>query len=69
MTLTAPVRTAVIGVGLMGERHARVLRSLPEVSLVGVYDPDAARARQIAERYGTISAPSSVTAWVALGGM
>ncbi len=42
----------------MGERHARVLRSLPEVSLVGVYDPDAARARQIAERYGTISAPS-----------
>jgi predicted dehydrogenase len=52
------VRTAVIGVGLMGERHARVLRSLPEVSLVGVYDPDAARARQIAERYGTISAPS-----------
>ena len=42
----------------MGERHARVLRSLPEVSLVGVYDPDAARARQIAERYGTLSAPS-----------
>ena len=42
----------------MGERHARVLRSLPEATLVGLYDPDAARARQIAERYGTRSAPS-----------
>ena len=54
----APIRCAVIGVGLMGERHARVLRSLPEATLVGLYDPDAARARQIAERYGTRSAPS-----------
>lgn len=53
-----PIRCAVIGVGLMGERHARVLRSLPEAILVGLYDPDAARARQVAERYGTRSAPS-----------
>lgn len=56
--MTSPVRTGVIGVGLMGERHARVLRSLPEAHLAGVYDPDTARARQVAERYGTTSAPS-----------
>jgi predicted dehydrogenase len=58
VTRAVPIHTAVIGVGLMGERHARVLRSLPEAKLVGVYDPDAARARQVAERYGTRSAPS-----------
>jgi predicted dehydrogenase len=56
--MVTPIRTAVIGVGMMGERHARVLRSLPEATLVSVYDPDTARARQIAERYGTKSAPS-----------
>lgn len=43
---------------MMGERHARVLRSLPEAKLVAVYDPDAARARQIAERYGAHNASS-----------
>jgi len=56
--MVTPIRTAVIGVGLMGERHARVLRSLPEATLVSVYDSDAARGRQIAERYGTRSAAS-----------
>lgn len=55
--MTPPVRTGVIGVGLMGERHARVLRSLPEAQLVSVYDPDSARARQVAERYGAQSVP------------
>ena len=58
MTRAAPLRAGVIGVGLMGERHARVLRSLPEAILVSVYDTDAGRARQVAERHGTSSAAS-----------
>lgn len=42
----------------MGERHTRVLRSLPEATLCSIYDPDAARAAKIAERYGTTAAAS-----------
>lgn len=44
-------RIGVIGTGLMGERHARVLRSLPDVDLVGIADVDAMRGRMVADRY------------------
>lgn len=46
-------RIAVIGTGHMGENHVRVLSSMPRVSLVGVYDADRQRARDVAHRYGT----------------
>jgi predicted dehydrogenase len=36
----------------MGERHARVYAQLPACTLVGVYDPDLARAAAVAEQYG-----------------
>lgn len=49
----SPLRTAVIGVGHLGRHHARVLGSLPGVSLVGVVDTDAARAEEIARAHGT----------------
>lgn len=52
------LKVGVLGVGLMGERHARVLRSLPEANLVGVYDADRDRARMVAERYGVPALPS-----------
>ncbi len=42
----------VIGVGSMGQHHARVYQELPDVDLVGVYDVDANRARTIANKYG-----------------
>jgi UDP-N-acetylglucosamine 3-dehydrogenase len=35
-----PLRVGVIGVGVMGSNHARVLAELPGVRLVGVVDPD-----------------------------
>jgi len=47
------LRVGVIGAGTMGERHCRVYASLPTVELVGVYDRDPARAREVAQRYGT----------------
>ncbi len=34
------VRIGVVGVGVMGSNHARVLSELPGVKLVGVVDPD-----------------------------
>jgi predicted dehydrogenase len=46
-------RVGVIGVGSMGQNHARVYRSLPDVELVGVYDADMSRAATIAEEYDT----------------
>src|SRR5215468_9189806 len=39
-----PLRVGVIGVGVMGSNHARVLAGLPGVELVGVVDPDANQA-------------------------
>jgi len=46
------VRAGVWGVGVWGEKHARVYHALPEAELVGVHDRDAALARAVAERYG-----------------
>src|SRR5215475_4276444 len=40
------LRVGVIGAGIMGSNHARVLSSLPDIDLVGVVDPlPAHRAR------------------------
>jgi predicted dehydrogenase len=47
-----PVRVAVVGVGHLGRHHARVLSELPEATLVGVVDADAARAQAIASSSG-----------------
>lgn len=43
----------VIGVGSMGQHHARIYNELPEATLVGIYDEDAEQATQIAEKNGT----------------
>lgn len=48
-----PVRCGVWGVGVWGEKHARVYGAIPEASLVGVYDQSPERARATAEQYGT----------------
>ena len=48
-----PVAVGVVGVGSMGQHHARVYESLPEANLVGVADADADRAAEIAAQYGT----------------
>jgi len=47
------VRAVVIGVGHLGKHHARILASLPGVTLAGVVDTDAERASQVAAERGT----------------
>ena len=42
------LRVGVVGAGVMGRNHARVLAELPNVELAGVADPDAGRAAQAA---------------------
>lgn len=46
------VRVGVIGVGSLGQHHARVYAELPDACLVGVADVDAARAAAIAGKHG-----------------
>src|SRR5262245_6118650 len=47
------LRMAVIGVGHLGQHHARILAGLPDVELVGVVDANPDQARTIAGRLGT----------------
>jgi len=51
------IKVGVVGVGNMGRHHARVYYELSKeghgVKLVGVVDKDPARARAVAEAYGT----------------
>lgn len=47
------LRAGVIGVGHLGQHHARLYASLPESTLVGVVDDNPERASVIARTYGT----------------
>jgi predicted dehydrogenase len=47
-----PVRVGVVGVGIMGFNHARVLADLPHVELVGVADPDRSQAMRVGKALG-----------------
>ncbi len=47
------LRLGVVGVGHLGKEHASILAAMPDVELVGVADPDAARAEAVALRCGT----------------
>jgi predicted dehydrogenase len=49
----AKVRVGVVGVGALGQHHARVYASLPEADLVGVVDPFPGRAEGVAGPLGT----------------
>lgn len=49
------LKIGVIGVGNMGKNHLRILtEETSRFSVVGIYDVDFARAKKIAEQYGTI---------------
>lgn len=45
------LRCGVVGVGRMGQHHARVYAQLPETELVGVVDANADRTGQISEKF------------------
>ena len=45
------VRVGVIGVGMMGSNHVRVLSELDDAKLVAVCDVREENARTIAEKY------------------
>ena len=58
MDVTRTVKVGVVGVGSLGERHARIYAELPETELVGVYDVHRERAAEVAARYQAIPCSS-----------
>ncbi len=56
--MSGVIRVGVVGVGALGEHHARLYASLPAVKLEAVYDSNPVRAEEIAAKYGTRAAPS-----------
>jgi UDP-N-acetylglucosamine 3-dehydrogenase len=50
------LKAGVIGVGSMGQNHARIYSELSQ--LVGVFDVDPAQCRKVAERFGVQAFPS-----------
>lgn len=47
------LRIAVVGAGVFGSNHVRVLRTMPEIELVGVFDVNALQAQRVAVEHGT----------------
>ncbi len=52
------LRVGVVGVGSLGQHHARILAQIPDAKLVGVYDVRPSRAEEIARRFRTRAYPS-----------
>jgi UDP-N-acetylglucosamine 3-dehydrogenase len=51
-TTDRPLRIGVVGVGVMGSNHVRVLADLPGVQLAGIADPDHHQGRLVANAVG-----------------
>ena len=51
--MTSLLRIAVVGVGHLGQHHARLLAAMDGVDLVGVVDIKPGRADEVAAKYGT----------------
>ena len=49
---TGPLKIGVLGVGVMGSNHARVLSDMAGVSLVGIADPDRKQREHVARTLG-----------------
>ncbi|MEM7498962.1 MAG: Gfo/Idh/MocA family oxidoreductase [Pseudomonadota bacterium] len=58
--LAPPVRVAVIGAGYFGRFHYDAWSRMPEVTLVGICERDAERARAVAVEYGAPGRPLPV---------
>ncbi len=59
MSAARVLRAGVVGVGSLGQHHARIYTQMKGVELVGVVDTDADRAAEIAERHGVSVYPDT----------
>jgi predicted dehydrogenase len=51
------LRVGVVGVGVMGSNHARVLAELPGIALAGIVDPDEKQRQFVCEALGCAGYP------------
>lgn len=49
--MSQAIKIGIVGAGVFGNYHAQKYATLAEAALVGVFDPDEAAAKDIAERY------------------
>ena len=54
----AELNVVVVGVGSWGTNHARVFNELQESNLIGVYDLDQTKAKNLAKRFNVKSFPN-----------
>ena len=59
------LRAGVIGTGHLGRHHVRILASMPDVELVGIYDQNPEVAAALAQEHGTVSLSSPEELWQA----
>jgi predicted dehydrogenase len=52
------IRVAVVGAGVFGRHHVRIVKQSSKAELVGIVDPDAQRAQAIATEFGCPVVPS-----------
>lgn len=55
---TNPVKVGVVGAGVMGQNHLRVYDGLKNTRLIGLFDPDQLRAKELAAEYNCVSYPN-----------
>jgi len=48
----AKIRCGVVGVGSLGQHHARIYAEMADAELAGIYDRDEKRAEEIAAKHG-----------------
>ncbi len=57
--MNSRLRVAVIGVGHLGQHHARLLATMEGVELVGIVDAKPGRADEVAAKFGTRAWPDA----------
>ncbi len=57
LAMSERIRIAVIGAGVFGRHHLRVLRQSARAELIGVVDPDSTRAQSAANEFGCAALP------------
>jgi predicted dehydrogenase/nucleoside-diphosphate-sugar epimerase len=62
-----PIRVGLVGAGYVSTYHARALRSLPFVEIVGIADPDHDRAAAVAARFAIPRVYASLRAMAEAG--
>ena len=50
-----PINIGVVGVGHLGIHHVKHYTSIPNVNLLGIYDPDIKRSNYVANKYKTVA--------------